>query len=187
MRAMVPLLLLLLLLPAGAGAEVRQMLLRGYSAFYSGDKLLFDAEAPRNGALRPVSDRRIPDGTVKVYARDKFGTLLLIYEYTSKKGAANGPAKSYTKYGSVESKFSYRNGMLDGKRTEYYPDGKPRAASMWRQDSLKWREEFDEEGNVTDSYVMVDGARVQARLVHGSELTNPVWITKDGHMGKLDE
>jgi antitoxin component YwqK of YwqJK toxin-antitoxin module len=179
--------MLLVLLSASIHAEIKQLIFKGYSAFYNNDKLLFDIETNQNNVLKPAADQRIPDGVVKVYSKDKYGNLHLVYEYTSRNGAANGPAKSYSKYGSVESTYFYKKGLMDGKRIEYFPDGKARAATMWREGAVKWREEFDEEGNVTDSHVIVDGTPVKARLVHGSELTNPVWITKDGFMGKLDE
>ncbi len=129
----------------------------------------FDLEGNRNGVWKFFYD----DGTTKLVGRYK-------------NGIEDGYFKYYSKDGSLDSIKKFRNGLevLDTPeldtydiKTDYYADGSPKVIGSYKDNKAEGvRREYDENGEITASYIMHKGAIIAEGILDNTGKKQGDWI-----------
>jgi antitoxin component YwqK of YwqJK toxin-antitoxin module len=98
------------------------------------------------------------NGTKKFITRDFFKNGKVARETMIVNMVPNGEVKEYYESGVLKDKYSVKNGMRDGLRTYYYPDGKPWIQTIYKEDKT-WTivANYDSKGNKRNAGTLTEG------------------------------
>jgi antitoxin component YwqK of YwqJK toxin-antitoxin module len=105
-----------------------------------------------------MSEEEYLNGTKKFITRDFFKNGKVSREIMMVNGLPNGEVKEYYETGILKDKFSVKDGMRDGLRTYYYPDGKPWIETIYKENK-SWTvvANYDSKGNKRNAGTLKNG------------------------------
>lgn len=105
-----------------------------------------------------MSEEEYLNGTKKFIARNFFKNGKVSRELMMVNGVPNEEVKEYYETGVLKDKFSVKDGMRDGLRTYYYPDGKPWIETIYKENK-SWTvvANYDSKGNKRNAGTLKEG------------------------------
>jgi antitoxin component YwqK of YwqJK toxin-antitoxin module len=160
--------------------------------FYKSGKILFNSEVREgkfvgvktlyweNGRIKRIETLNTPvelidhnyDCEISNYAENG----MIESKYSYKNGKVDGRKIIYDSIGKISQEDSYREGKLNGQEIMYYPNGKIKTYTICRNDSsIGFEYDFDEKGDTIKALVhygmSVDGIFFKKWLSNGLILT----------------